>query len=172
MAGAPATLPAHHGRHKGQLVLGPAAHHLSQKSRLFVAAIPTGTHVTVMVPTNRRPSPTAFAINADDASPGAVPAGLGQTDTASGTSRTNNPVNRSPIAPAEAPNARSHPRTVEAGWPHLAAILRCPHPSLGQRRAPRETPPQSRYGTHLPIPPTGRTVGRSTCEEQHNDRIN
>ena len=129
MAGAPATLPAHHGRHKGQLVLGPAAHQLPQKSRPFVAAIPTGTHVTVTLATNRRPSPSAYAINADNASPGAVLAGLGQTDTASGASRTNSPVNRSPIAPADAPNARSQPRTVEAGRPHPAAILRCPHPT-------------------------------------------
>ncbi|MBB5640999.1 hypothetical protein [Cryobacterium roopkundense] len=76
------------------------------------------------VATNRRASPRAYAINADNASPETVPAGLGQTTTASGASRTNNPVNRSPIAAAEAAKARNQPRTVETGLPQSAAILR------------------------------------------------
>ena len=105
-------------------MLGPAAHQLEQNKRPFVVAIPACTHVTVTVAANRRASPSAYAINTDNAAPGAVPAGLGQNTTASGASRTNNPVNRSPIKAAEVPNARNQPRTVETGRPQPTADRR------------------------------------------------
>lgn len=115
--------PTKAGR-KGRLVLGPPAHQLEQNKRPFVVAIPACTHVTVTVAVNRRASPSAYAINTDNASPCAVPAGWGQSTTASGASRTNKLVNRSPIDAAEAANARNQPRTVETGLPQPAAILR------------------------------------------------
>lgn len=109
---------------KGRLVLGPAAHQLEQNKRPFVVAMPAWIHVTVTVAANRRAKPSAYAINTDNASPPMVPTGLGQSTTASGASRTNNAVNRSPIAPAETANARSQPRTVETGLPQSAAVRR------------------------------------------------
>lgn len=114
---------------KGRLVLGPAAHQLEQKSRPLLAAMPTWTHLTVTVAANRRANPSAYAINTDNAAPWAVPAGLGQSTTASGASRTNSSVNQSLINAAESRNARNQPRTVETGRPQPAAILRCPHPN-------------------------------------------
>lgn len=109
----PPTTPGH----KGRFVLGPAAHQLGQKSRPLLVAMPACTHVTVTVAPNRRANPSAYAINADNASPVTVPAGVGQSTTASGASRTSNPVNRSLIEAAEARNPRNQPRTVEIGAP-------------------------------------------------------
>ncbi|MEO7024673.1 MAG: hypothetical protein ABI130_10655 [Leifsonia sp.] len=109
---------------KGRSVLGLAAHQLEQKSRPLLAATPACTHVTVTVAANRRASPAAYAINADNASPATVPAGFGQSTTASAASRTNNPVNQSLITAADTWNARNQPRTVETGRPQPAAILR------------------------------------------------
>ncbi|TFB48260.1 hypothetical protein [Cryobacterium tagatosivorans] len=89
--------PAERFGRKGRFVLEPAAHQLRQKSRPFVVAMPACTHVTVTVAVNRRARPSAYAINADNAdnaSPVTVPAGVGQSTTASGASRTNKPVNR------------------------------------------------------------------------------
>ena len=90
------------------------------------------------------------------------PAGI----TGSGLVRASSTVKNARTCSARAANRRSHPRTVEAGRPSTAAIVRCPAPAAAASSAgPITAPASARRDRHH--------AGSSTCvapHSRHRDR--
>ena len=80
--------------------------------------------------------------------------------TGSGLVRASSTVKNARTSSARAANRRSHPRTVDAGRPSTAAIVRCPAPAAAaSSAAPITAPASARRDRHH--------AGSSTCVAPH-----
>jgi len=107
---------------------------------------------------HRAATATAAPATADtaDATRPAAPAGI----TGSGAVRASSTVKNTRTCSARPANRRSHPRTVAAARPSIAAILRCPSPAAAaSSAAPITAAASARRSRHH--------AGSSTCVARH-----
>ena len=115
------------------------------------AAVHTGT-----VPSSGQRCATATAAPAIADTAAATGSAARAGITGSGLVRASSTVKNARTASARAANRRSHPRTVEAGRPSPAAIVRCPAPAAAaSSAAPITAPASARRDRHH--------AGSSTC---------
>src|SRR5208283_5657229 len=139
-------MAAHPGAAQSQLVLATRAGQAGASSSPHVTAAASCHRATAPTP-GIRAAATAAAATAATASATAVPAGAGSGGSV--TRLAASAVNTCRTCSARAENARSQPRTVEAGRPSRPTTARCPDPAaFASKASPITSPASARRARH------------------------